>query len=114
MELILQDKDYVRNESGGFARAVGEEELLQRVLFRLTARRGAFPLLPTLGSRIYLLPRYKFSQWEALTRQFAAEALADEPELSVTGVTVTREGDGAWLEIALKYAGGDLSVTVEV
>lgn len=114
MELILKNGDYVLREGGGFARAVGEEELLQRVLFKLTARRGAFPLLPALGSRIYLLPRYKMSQWETVARQFAAEALADEPKLSVTGVTAARQENAIRLEIALKYQGDPFSVTVEV
>ena len=114
MELILKNGDYVLREGGGFARAVGEEELLQRVLFKLTARRGAFPLLPMLGSRLYLLPRYKASQWETIARQFAVEALADEPDLSVTGVTVTRTEDRIRLDVELKYLGGSFEATVEV
>ena len=53
MELRLEQGDYVPNGAGGFQRLEGAEALLQRVLFRLTARRGQFPFLPELGSRLY-------------------------------------------------------------
>ena len=49
MELRLEQGDYVPNGAGGFQRLEGAEALLQRVLFRLTARRGQFPFLPELG-----------------------------------------------------------------
>ena len=45
MELRLEQGDYVPNGAGGFQRLEGAEALLQRVLFRLTARRGQFPFL---------------------------------------------------------------------
>lgn len=59
MELRLEQGDYVPNGAGGFQRLEGAEALLQRVLFRLTARRGQFPFLPELGSRLYQLGREK-------------------------------------------------------
>ena len=51
MELMLRDGDYVRASGGGLKTVTGTEELLQRVLFQLSARRGSFPLLPEVGSR---------------------------------------------------------------
>ena len=53
MELKLINGDYVPDGMGGVVRCAGADALLERVLFRLTARRGQFPLLPDLGSRLY-------------------------------------------------------------
>ena len=114
MELFLKDGDYLPDGKGGCVRAVGGEELLQRVLFKLTARRGSFPLLPELGSRLYLLPRQKPGDWETVAREYVSEALGDESELSVSAVTVTASGSGALVDAQLEYRGETLTVTVSV
>lgn len=114
MELLLKDGDYLPDGKGGFARTTGGEELLQRALFKLTARRGSFPLMPELGSRLYQLPRQRPGDWEALARQYVAEALKDEEELMVSGVAVTPAGTGAQVEALLEYRGEPLRVTVNV
>ena len=54
MGLSLREGDYVPDGTGGLRRTRGQEALLERVLFRLTARRGSFPFLPELGSRCLL------------------------------------------------------------
>lgn len=114
-ELMLRGGDYLPNGKGGFAVCTGDEALLQRVLFKLTARRGAFPLLPNLGSRLYLLSRCALGERESLARQYAAEALADEPELTVAGVTLTETDSGAAaLRVELERQGDAMQVTVEV
>ncbi len=59
MELQIKNGDYVPDSLGGLIRLEEERALLQRVLFRLSARRGALPFLPGLGSRLYLLSREK-------------------------------------------------------
>ena len=43
MELELQNGDYVPDGIGGVRRVSGREALAQRIIFRLTARRGSFP-----------------------------------------------------------------------
>ena len=53
MELKLVNGDYLPDGRGGLQQA--EEEILQRALSRLTARRGSFPFLPEFGSRLCLL-----------------------------------------------------------
>ena len=57
MELKLRNKDYVPDGQGGFVRCLGWEGVLAEALFRLSCRRGSFPFLPELGSRLYLLGR---------------------------------------------------------
>ena len=95
IELLLKNGDYLPDGKGGFVRAVGGEELLQRVLFKLTARRGGFPLMPELGSRLFELHRHKESQRESLARQYVSEALKEE-ELTVEQVAVSPAGEDFW------------------
>ncbi len=112
MEWKLVNGDYVPDGAGGLCRLEGAEELLGRVLFRLTARRGALPFLPELGSRLYLLPREKPSARQALAAQYAAEALREERDLKVTGVELSGEDERTRLTVYLTWQGEALSVTV--
>ena len=114
MSLLLKNRDYAVNGNGGVAVATGGEALLNEVLFRLVVRRGSFPFLPQLGSRMYLLRREKPSAWADLACQYAAEALADLTDLTVTGAAVARRGDALWAEIFLKWKGEGLTVTAEL
>ena len=79
----LRNGDYVPDGVGGFATASGAEAVLERVYFLLTARRGKFPLLPEVGSRLYQIVREKPSARGALGASYAAEALAGERDLRV-------------------------------
>ena len=45
---MVRNGDYVSDGAGGFLRAEGTDELLQRVLWKLSIPRGRFPLLPAL------------------------------------------------------------------
>lgn len=113
MELYLRDGDYLPDGKGGFRRVQGGEELLQRVLWKLTARRGSFPFLPGLGSRLYRLGRVKESERESLARQYVAEALADETDLSVTAVE-TAAGERLEVTVRLDWRGESLDVTLDL
>ena len=106
MALILRAGDYVPDEKGGFQSAQGAQELLERALWKLTVRRGSFPFLPELGSRLHLLGR-------ALAGQYVAEALADE-DVTVDAVNLTQEGDRGMLTVRLLWHGEALTATVEV
>lgn len=114
MSLLLKERDYVHDGNGGVRVAQGGEELLGEVLFRLTARRGSFPFLPGLGSRMYLLRREKPSMWEGLARQFAAEALEELADVAVTGAAVRQDADVLWVMVELLWQGTQLSVTVQL
>lgn len=101
MELLLKDGDYVPDGKGGFCRVAGAEALLQRTLYLLTVRRGSFPFLPELGSRLYLLLRERRSARAALAQQYAAEALAEIKGLSVQGADLCDRADGK-LDLTLR------------
>ena len=101
MELKLEQGDYVPDGA--------------RVLFRLTARRGQFPFLPELGSRLYQLGREKPSAREALALQYVTEALAQEKDLAVLRTALTQEGAGAAvLQVELEWRGAPLAIQVDL
>ena len=114
VELKLLDGDYVPGPQGPEL-VSGQEELAQRVLMRLTARRGAFPLLPEYGSRLYALSQVKPSQRALAARQYAAEALAEETDLVLTDVELLSETEtGCTLGLWLEYQGQPLRLQVEI
>ena len=75
MENLLRDGDYVPNGFGGFTRLYGTQELLARALFKLTCRRGSFPFLPELGSRLYERGSLRPSEREAAAKIYCEQAL---------------------------------------
>ena len=114
METKLINGDYVANGLGGVVRCKGDEALLARVLYRLTARRGALPFLPGLGSRLYLLGRERPSARQALAVQYVTEALREEPELSVRSVELVQDRERGVLTVSLDWRGEGLTAQVEV
>ncbi len=114
MELELKNGDYIADGVGGLRRVGGREALLQRVLFRLTARRGSFPFWEDLGSRLRTLGRLPASERRSAARQYVTEALEAEP-VTVEDVTLEQGPSGAAnVTVKLRYEGESLPVTVEV
>lgn len=114
MTLILEKGSYLPDGKGGFLRAQGAQGLLAEALFRLSCRRGAFPLLPNLGSRLHTLTREKPSAWEMAARQHCAEALNGLP-LTLKQVTVTATGGNTLcVTVYLQIQGETLLAEVNV
>lgn len=113
MELKIRKRDYVADGSGGLQRADGWEELLERVLFRLSVRRGSFPFAPTLGSSLHLLGRERPERRVTAAKQYIAEALADETGLEVTDVALEEGNDLVSVRVSLRYGAQEGEVLVE-
>ena len=113
MALMLRDGDYVSDGKGGLRTVSGSEEVLDRVLWKLTVRRGSFPFLPELGSRLHLLGQVPAGRRETLARQYAAEALSDE-ELTVTGVSLSEEEGRTRLAVRMDWKGKTLTASVRL
>lgn len=92
MEWKIVEGDYVPDGMGSLTALSGGEEVLARVLYRLTARRGKLPFLPDLGSRLYQLGREKPSARRALAAQYVEEALREETDLAIQSVELAQEG----------------------
>lgn len=114
MEWKLEQGDYVPDGTGGLAGLTGSGEVLARVLYRLTARRGALPFLPELGSRLYQLCREKPAARQALAAQYVAEALQEEPDLTVQSVELAQTGEEGLLTVRLEWRGEELTAQVTV
>ena len=113
MELALANGEY--EVSNGALRVVtGEEEILQRVVYRLKARRGGFAPLPEVGSRLYTLPRLPKGQRQSAAKQYVREALTGEEEIRLNTVEVTEQAGVLYITVALRYATGSAVVTVEI
>ena len=95
---------------GSLTALSGGEEVLARVLYRLTARRGKLPFLPDLGSRLYQLGREKPSARRALAAQYVEEALREETDLAIQSVELAQEGDVGLLTVYLDWQGEALTV----
>lgn len=114
MELKIRNRDYVSDGAGGLVCVSGWDELLERVLFKLSVRRGSFALAPELGSELHLLWREKGESRATAAKQFVAEALAEETDLTVSDVTLEQKGDLLLLRAALLYEGETLEVSVRI
>lgn len=114
MENLLRNGDYVPDGFGGFVRLQAEQALLARALFRLTCRRGSFPFLPELGSRLRELSGEKPSGQSAAAGLYAAQAL-EGTGLRVRGARVRGVSDGqVRVEVELQYEGGEVTAEVTV
>ena len=114
MALVFRDGDYIPDGKGSFLTAKGGAELLERVLWKLSVRRGSFPFLPELGSRLHLLGRATAKEREVLAGQYVREALADE-DVRVTAVNLSPGGEGtANLTVSLLYEGENLTAAIQV
>ena len=96
--LMLVNGDYVPQENG-LQSAKGDEAVLQRMLMKLTARRGQFPFMENFGSRLWTLDRLRPAERQAAAEQYVLEALRDEPGLMVEQVTLAENGGKASLTV---------------
>ena len=115
MELKLRDGKYTLSAAGLPQTVSGAEELLQRALMRLAARRGAFWPDVTYGSRLYTLGRLKAVQRDAAARMFVTEALENEPDITVRDVVYTPGPDGGGsVAVTLSADGTEAELMLEV
>ena len=115
MEMKIVDRDYVKDIWGGFETVTDEEELLARILYKLQCRRGGFGPWPELGSRMYLLLREKKVNRDAAAARYAAEALLDEPGVSVLGAEVTElDGERLSVRVLVSVDGTDEQIAATI
>ena len=112
-EWIMKDGDLVPDGAGGFTRVYGEQAVLQRVLFKLTVRRGSFPFLPELGSELHTLRREKASARQSLCARYVAQALEGE-DVTIKQVTYTEDAGRAQVDVCLEWRGGAGTVTARL
>lgn len=110
--LAMEHGDYIP-EGNGLRTVTGDEAVLQRVLMKLTARRGKFPFWEDFGSQLWRLGTMRAVERQTAAAQYVAEALSDEEGMTVESVTLTPEGDGrTGLTAVLRR--GETHLTAEV
>ena len=113
VEWTMKDGDLIPNGAGGFSWVQGDQAVLQRVLFKLKARRGSFPFLPELGSKLYTLCREKASTRQSLCAQYVAQALEDE-DVTVNEVIYAEQDGRAQVTVYLEWQGKTGTVTAQL
>ena len=113
VEWVMKDGDLVPDGAGGFTWVQGERAVLQRAQFKLTARRGSFPFLPELGSKLHTLCREKASARQSLCAQYVAQALEGE-DVIVKEVAYTEHAGRAQVDVSLEWQGGEGTVTARL
>lgn len=113
MSILMKEGDYIPDGQGSVLSVSGGEAVICDVLFRLCARRGGFPLMPELGSRMYRLGRERPSARTLLARQYAVEALSGLDDVAVTDAAVSTVGDGLLVRVYLLWQGRALTVELE-
>ena len=104
MELKIRNGDYVALENGGMETVDG-----------LTARREGFPFIPTLGSTLHQLGRVSARERTSAAEAAVREALREEADLDVAGVTLENAAQGLYtLRIALRYKGDPIEVALTI
>ena len=116
MELKLVNGEYVPDtQSGaGFETVAGTSELIQRIMFKLKARRGGFPFLPELGSDLWRLYKEKKSNRLSAAYKYVCEALSDESDVRINGVMVSETGDKLKVNVELNINDNGASISVEI
>lgn len=115
MELKIKNGDYVLCADGTAQRLSGSAELIQRVLYKLTARREGFPFIPELGSNLYQLGASASRERAGAAEQAVREALSDEKDLTVTAVALEQAEAGLYtLRVELDYSGQSLEVALTI
>lgn len=114
MENLLRNGDYVPNGFGGFVRLQDSEATLQRALYKLTVRRGSFPFLPRLGSRLSALGKEPKAERSAVAVQYAAQALEGMGLLVEAANVREVSGEQLGVEYELRLSGqtGRVEVTI--
>ena len=114
MALVLRDGDYSVKNACRLEQASANEILLQRVLLKLSAKRGRFPFLEDLGSQLWKLGALPKTARQSAAAQYVAEALADEPGITVGQVTLTYQENGRMLLQAELQGEESLTVTMDI
>lgn len=112
MELKLSRGRYVTSDEGVLAHVSGQEETIQRILCRLSARRGGFYPMPDFGSRLYTLCGMKSPERAVAARQFVHEALEGEDVEILSVDCEDAPEDKCIVSVELKLGGSEANLTL--
>lgn len=94
MDILLENGTYALDERGLPITVTGLRACIQRLLIRLSVRKGCFLPDPTLGSELYRLPVSGGEQTNRLALHYAQQALLPEPRAKVKQAICHPVGEG--------------------
>ena len=95
MDTLLENGSHALDERGLPMAITGLRALIQRLLIRLSVRKGSFLPDPTLGSELYRLPCSGGEQTNRLALHYAQQALLPEPGARVEQAVCRLAGEGS-------------------
>ena len=113
MDVLLRDGDQALDARGLPRTVEGPAELAQRAMIRLCVPRGRFAPDPTLGSRLYQLPRTSRERMELLAEEYVREALAPMGTAARL-LRLSCSAQGGRAGVSLVLALGEETVEMEV
>ena len=110
MDNLIANGDMVMGRNGDPEMISGLKELIQRVMLRLSVKRGGFPYNQQLGSRLAQLDLNQADEFTLLAA--VREALSDLEEVTVSGIekTLDRETQTLYLTVYLVVNGREAIV----
>jgi len=115
MDTLLENMDHAKGPDGYPVTITGRRARVQRLLIRLSARRGSFAPDPELGSLLHKLPgALAGPQRDQLALHYAQQALLPEGARVDKAKTRTLGGSPEALAVSLKVSLGDESFPLEV
>ncbi|HHY52636.1 MAG TPA: histidine kinase [Clostridiales bacterium] len=94
MDTLLENGTYALDERGLPIPITGLRALIQRLLIRLSVRKGSFLPDPNLGSELHRLPCAAGEQTNRLALHYAQQALLPEPQAKVEQAFCYLTGEG--------------------
>ncbi|MGI6402821.1 MAG: histidine kinase [Oscillospiraceae bacterium] len=94
MDTLLENGTYALDERGLPIPITGVRALIQRLLIRLSVRKGSFLPDPSLGSELYRLPCAAGEQTNRLALHYAQQALLPEARAKVEQAVCYLMGEG--------------------
>ncbi len=115
LDTAISSGDFICDSKGYLIELSGYDELLQRILIRLTIKQGSFVYDTSLGSRLYTLKPTDINiKNRALS--MIREALADVTEVIVDDVytALTNEGENLELTVMLSINDTEKDVVITI
>lgn len=111
MDTLLFEMDHARGDDGLPVSVTGVRALIQRLLIRLSVRKGSFLPDPELGSELHKLPAADSRERDRLALHYAQQALL--PESVRVESAVCRTG-GDTMSVSVTVSADGKSYPLEV
>jgi len=111
MDIKIKDRDFDRNAQGLPYSVVGDEELIQRAMIRLTVKKGNFVFDKELGCELFKV-RGSGDKMNQDALRMIKEALYEMPEVEAVSAGCRREAGLLYVDTVLNLHGKGYTVAL--